>query len=282
MALTLRGNGQVSSDNYGIDSDGSITATGITSTGNVGINRSTPQSKFEVWTGNGELSHFGSNNANATNNYTGISLGYAEAGANSNYRKVGIVAVGRADGAARQDLAFLVDNNADGNSVDLNDTKMRISHEGYVTTPSQPSFIAKTNSTFNYTGGTGYQTITNFGNAILNRSNSYNTSNSTFTAPVTGHYHFNFQLLLMNVDTGDDSIHISFVQNAAQQIYGNIRSPGSAANSVVGYGQYLPVVGVGDMYMSANDTLQIKLSSTGSMGVYSGSDWGRFSGHLIG
>ena len=282
MALTLRGNGQVSSDNYGIDSDGSITATGITSTGNVGINRSTPQSKFEVWTGNGELSHFGSNNANATNNYTGISLGYAEAGANSNYRKVGIVAVGRADGAARQDLAFLVDSNSDGNSVDLGDTKMRISHEGYVTTPSQPSFIAKTNSTFNYTGGTGYQTITNFGNAILNRSNSYNTSNSTFTAPVTGHYHFNFQLLLMNVDTGDDSIHISFVQNAAQQIYGNIRSPGSAANSVVGYGQYLPVVGVGDMYMSANDTLQIKLSSTGSMGVYSGPDWGRFSGHLIG
>lgn len=35
MALTLRGNGQVSSDNYGIDSDGSITATGITTSGQV-------------------------------------------------------------------------------------------------------------------------------------------------------------------------------------------------------------------------------------------------------
>ena len=36
------------------------------------------------------------------------------------------------------------------------------------------------------------------------------------------------------------------------------------------------------MYMSANDTLQIKLSSGGTMNIYAGGDWGRFSGHLIG
>jgi len=87
---------------------------------------------------------------------------------------------------------------------------------------------------------------------------------------------------LSNVATGDDSIHITFTQNGSQQIYANIRSPGSAANGVVGYGQYLPVIGVGDMYMSANDTLQIKLSSSGTMNIYGGADWGRFSGHLIG
>ena len=160
--------------------------------------------------------------------------------------------------------------------------RFSISPEGYVTTPSQPSFIAKANSTFNYTGGTGYVTIANLGDVILNRSNSYNGSTGTFTAPVTGHYQFNFQLLLSNVATGDDSIHIGFYQNGSLQIFANLRSPGSAANGVVGYGQYLPVIGVGDMYMSANDTLQIKLSSSGTMNIYAGGDWGRFSGHLIG
>jgi hypothetical protein len=155
-------------------------------------------------------------------------------------------------------------------------------HGGAVTMPNQPSFIARTNSTFNYTGGTGYNTITNIGNVILNRSNSYNGSTGTFTAPVTGHYQFNLQVLLSNVATGDDSLHIGFYQNGSLQIFANLRSPGSAANGVVGYGQYLPVIGVGDMYMSANDTLQMKLSSSGTMNIYAGADWGRFSGHLIG
>ena len=124
------------------DAFGNITATGnVTTTGNIGIGTTDPQKKLEVRTGNGELSHFGSNSANAVDNYTGISLGYAENG-NSAYRKVGIVSVGRGDGAARQDLAFLVDSNADGGSAQLADTKMRISHEGYVTTPNQPSFRA--------------------------------------------------------------------------------------------------------------------------------------------
>jgi len=157
-------------------------------TGNVGINRSTPQSKFEAWTNNGELSHFGSNNTNANNNYTGISLGYAEAGANSNYRKVGIVAVGRGDGAARQDLAFLVDSNSDGNSVDLNDAKMRISYEGYVTMPSQPSCYVRANS------GGPWETddVVIFNGVDTNIGNCYNTSNGRFTAPVNGRYMFSF------------------------------------------------------------------------------------------
>ena len=146
-------------------------------------------------------------------------------------------------GATTQSARIEVDNNNGSPTIGMYATSggngIKVDHNGAVTMPNQPSFIAKANSTFNYTGGTGYNTITNFGNVILNRSNSYNGSTGTFTAPVTGHYQFNLQVLLSNVATGDDSLHIGFYQNGSLQIFANLRSPGSAANGVVGYGQYL-------------------------------------------
>jgi len=239
----------------------------ITDGGNIGIGTSSPSVPLEIIHGSSSvgLHTKGSYNWQAKFESTDAEAAIVIEDSNStdNGNRIGVIA---------NDMTFIT----------ADTEHMRITNDGYITTPYQPSFIARTNSTFNYTGGTGYATITNFGNVILNRSNSYNSSTGTFTAPVTGHYQFTFQLLLSNVASGDDSIHIAFYQNQSHQLNANIRSPGSAANSVVGYGQYLPVIGVGDMYMSANDTLQIKLSSSGTMNVYAGGDWGRFSGHLIG
>lgn len=41
MALTLRGNGQITSDNYTVDSDGAVTATSATVSGNVTVDTNT-------------------------------------------------------------------------------------------------------------------------------------------------------------------------------------------------------------------------------------------------
>ena len=320
MALTLRGSGQVSADNYGIDSDGSITATGKSFIKNNNSYATSSQTSYD----NASLrldnltggSSIGTSFGVITPNANYIQSGYNEGttapltlnpyGGNVGINESNPSHRLHINGGSNDEARVRVTNTANGQaSLDLDNGegyfrtytdageyriydqtdgahRLVIDTSGYVTTPYQPSFIARTNSTFNYTGGTGYATITNFGNVILNRSNSYNSSTGTFTAPVTGHYQFTFQLLLSNVASGDDSIHIAFYQNQSHQLNANIRSPGSAANSVVGYGQYLPVIGVGDMYMSANDTLQIKLSSSGTMNVYAGGDWGRFSGHLIG
>lgn len=159
--------------------------------------------------------------------------------------------------------------------------RFEIDSAGRVTMPYQPAFTAYTSSTFAYTGNTGYQRITSW-TAQHNQGSHFNTSNGTFTVPVTGLYSFGFQVLLSGVNTGDDSIHISFYTNGNQELYGNLRSPGSAAQNNVGYGGYLPVIGHLTKQLTANDTVDIRLSSSGTMSVYSSEGWNRFFGHLIG
>jgi len=98
----------------------------IDTSGNVGIGFTTPQAPLEVNQTNTECTHFGSTSTNSSNNFTGISLGYAETNS-LNYRKVKIVSTGFGDGSARQNLDFLVDTNTDSNSAVLVDSKLTIS-----------------------------------------------------------------------------------------------------------------------------------------------------------
>ncbi len=100
--------------------------------GNVGIGTTSPQTTLDVKGAASALNaHFGQGTNNSSGVYGGISLGYSEA-ANANYRKVGIVAKATGDGAARQELHFLVDSNADGGSASIADTKMMIDKLGHV------------------------------------------------------------------------------------------------------------------------------------------------------
>ncbi len=127
------------------DTDSIIPRMTIASSGNVGIGISTPYSKLQVNSAVDTFAgHFGQGQNNTNGNYGGISLGYSE-NANASYRKVAIVAQATGDGAARQNLLFLVDGAADGNSAGIADNKMILNYDGAIKIGNGSNIAINTN-----------------------------------------------------------------------------------------------------------------------------------------
>ena len=81
-------------------------------------------------------------------------------------------------------------------------TGMTISANDEITMPSQPAFLATVGSQQNnLTNDGNLQTVT-FSSEVFDQNSDFNTSNYTFTAPVTGKYIFNLLLYLLSIDTG--------------------------------------------------------------------------------
>ena len=78
-------------------------------------------------------------------------------------------------------------------------TSMIIHHDGYVTKPNQPAFLAQPASTINNLS-TGANNGLVFGTERFDQNADYNATNGVFTAPVTGKYMFNVTFYLNNID----------------------------------------------------------------------------------
>lgn len=202
MALTLRGNGQVSSDNYGIDSDGSITATGITSTGNVGIGTAPTDRTLTVsdTTSRGIVSIISANTQPAI-----VLFGDSDADS------VGQIRYDNGDNS----LAFRV------NSTE----RMRIDSTGAVTKPNQPVVDVQLNATRTSPGPFATLTVN------VDKANNWNSSSHRFTAPIAGRY--KATLSAYTNYTNSHGYYGIYVNNSGNGMHFN--HAGTTAHTMMGY-----------------------------------------------
>jgi hypothetical protein len=147
---------------------------------------------------------------------------------------------------------------------------------GYVTMPNRPAFCYGGVASNSYSVNNAIL----FNGKFFDTLNNYNTSNGRFTAPVTGVYHLDAVVLVQGSSSGAA---YDFVMNiSGNGFYGapgrtTYSSPGTSwGDGYIAFGNYQTY------YMSAGDTAYCYFTTFGAGGIYGGSTWTRFSGHLVG
>ena len=165
---------------------------------------------------------------------------------------------------------------------------------GMVNMPSQPSFQARSNvaniNLSTYAGGT--HALTSVFNAeYFDIGNNYNTTNSTFTAPVAGRYYFYVQLQLSGSPTTSDhswGINLHFQVNSGGNHangYHSLSTSQGGASTL--FGAYGLAQKENILNLAANDTVRVALSGNANINagvIESVTNDGRcrFGGHLLG
>ena len=146
--------------------------------------------------------------------------------------------------------------------------KARISTQGYLTTPNQPSFYV-------YASGGGIAssnsyTTPGFDNVSHNIGNNWDTSTVTFTAPVAGLYYFH---LAMYWYSTNGYSRLSILKNSSTIHHYNIK-PGLS-------GDHSQEVS-GIIVMAANDTVKPQMQSDQSNNYFRAQNHTYFEGYLLG
>jgi hypothetical protein len=153
---------------------------------------------------------------------------------------------------------------------------MNIDAAGHVTKPLQPAFSASSGTQNNMAVGAYVDII--YSTEIFDNNADYNTSNYTFTAPVTGKYHLSFFVNLIAVDTAGMNytwftIDTSNRDYRADIINSNI---GESDLAIHGFGGTV----VADM--DASDTAKITFYQDGGTAQADVDANSYFSGYLLG
>jgi len=156
--------------------------------------------------------------------------------------------------------------------------RMRIDNSGRITLPYQPAFRAY--ATTAQTPGSQVAIIFNNDSAtnMFNIGSHYNTSNGRFTAPVTGVYVFQVQLLFsgQTAGTGGDT---AIYKNGASIISFNRRRYTADAT---GYGGYLESATTNILKLTAGDYITVVNDASSRVLYVNDPNWTHFAGWLLG
>ena len=160
-------------------------------------------------------------------------------------------------------------------------TGLQINANGCVTKPLNPSFSA------NLAGGNlnaaNHNNVIIFNNQHFDNSNSYNTSNGRFTAPVAGKYYFGVQIYAGFDFSGVRVLHSKFQKNgndvASADMFGGSSNHGGTYYHPTGCGHMMIDLAVND-YVTFNSG-GFAAGGTGNAVIYAASGT-RFFGYLVG
>ena len=138
--------------------------------------------------------------------------------------------------------------------------------------PNQPAFNARSAPTATYSNS--WQKLT-YNNSVTQRGGTnYSSTNSRFTAPVTGYYQFNAQF--NNANSNDNDGTMTFWVNGAVPA-----KTGTSSMSNTGANYDAHVISVA-MPLTASDYVEVYRYSSVSTTARASSWQGNFSGYLIG
>ena len=151
-----------------------------------------------------------------------------------------------------------------------------INEDGIVTQPLQPAFLASSDAVSNVTGSGSSYYPANFANEIFDNNGDYNTTNFTFTAPVTGRYQANVKMDLGGATSSYTRVQVRFQASNRDIIISDLH-----AYNVSQTDPAYRIAGSSLIDMDASDTLYIVIYGYGGSDVL---DWlanSYFSAYLV-
>ena len=183
------------------------------------------------------------------------------------------------DGNA-QDYHVGLDDSADSLTIGLGSTLGTTSHmvidaSGAVTKPLQPAFLAEPSSTQSDLAINTSNLQINFGSEVFDQNGDYDTSNSTFTAPVTVKYQLNLNVYFVDINADYSYLYLQI--RTSNRNYRSQIGPTVFDSS----GDFsMQISHICDMDASDTATITCQLPNTGSnqtdVNTYS-----QFSGYLV-